>query len=179
MTNVQMTKQARRSWIHRLRQRRVIYPAIIVGLVLVYLDRPLDRSLRNLDDADRYELFSLYPYLLRGPDLPVGNGDFHGHTILGSVLIADVKTRIELNDALRSGIHASVGSEAACFNPRHGIRVTRGKTVTDFLLCFECEQVEVWRDGTRIARMHTTGSPQAAFDRVLQNAHVSLAPRSG
>jgi hypothetical protein len=176
MANVQMTKQARQGWINLLRRRRVIYPAIIVALVLVYLHRPLDRSLRDLDDSDRYELFSLYPYL-RESGSPVGNGEFHKHPILGSVLIVDPKTRIELNSALRSGIHASVGLEAACFDPRHGIRVTRGKTVTDFLICFECEQVEVWRDGTMIARMHTTGSPQPVFDRVLQSASVPLAPR--
>jgi hypothetical protein len=94
-------------------------------------------------------------------------------------LLTDSRIQAELNAALRSGIHSSIGLEAMCFNPRHGIRVTRGSTVTDFLICFECQQIEVWRDDKQIARMHTTGSPQAEFDKVLVDTHVPLAAEPG
>lgn len=56
---------------------------------------------RPLDNADRYELLSLHPWM--GMPAP--------------------------------------------FNPRHGIRVTRAEVTTDYLICFECRQVQVWRGG--------------------------------
>ncbi|MDB5333036.1 MAG: hypothetical protein JWP03_4187 [Phycisphaerales bacterium] len=122
---------------------------------------------RALADADRYELLSLRPF----PFKP----EFYNHEILGRTTVTDAATRQRLNAALQSGVRESDGTAMACFNPRHGIRVTRAGETTDFLICFECRQVQVWRDGKKIATFLTSASPQSVFDEVLQKAHVPLA----
>jgi hypothetical protein len=122
-----------------------------------------------LNDADRYELLSLNPHL--------SESDYYGHEILGQTLIQDAAVRERLNNALQAGVRASDGRAYACFNPRHGIRVTHAGVVTDFLICFECRQVQVWRGDQEIAHFLVSDSPQAVFDDVLKSADVPLAPK--
>ncbi|MDB5293445.1 MAG: hypothetical protein JWL69_4686 [Phycisphaerales bacterium] len=131
---------------------------------------------RALADADQYEVLSLRPevFSLRPhPEQP----RFHGYEILGRMTVTDAATRQRLNAALQSGVRESDGRMMACFNPRHGIRVTRAGVTTDFAICFECRQIQVWRDGKEIAFFLTSESPQPVFDRVLQKANVPLAPK--
>jgi hypothetical protein len=156
----------------------ILITAFIVLLVIARFYYGPSNELNALDDADRFELFSLDPSMTGWIPAP-GRSEFHNHAVLGSTDILDRATQMELRNALKAGIRESGGEEAACFDPRHGIRVTHGSAVTDFVICFECEQVEVWRDGARITTLPTTHSPQPIFDRVLQNAHVPLAPRPG
>ena len=61
---------------------------------------------------------------------------------------------------------------AACFNPRHGIRVTRNEKEADFVICFECAQVEVF--GENYGRFLIANSAQPLFDSVLR---ISGIPR--
>ncbi|MDB5298582.1 MAG: hypothetical protein JWO87_245 [Phycisphaerales bacterium] len=124
---------------------------------------------RALADADQYEVLSLRPY----PWKP----DFYNHEILGRMTVTDTTIRQRLNAALQSGVRESDGTRMACFNPRHGIRVTRAGETTDFVICFECRQVQVWRGGKKITFFLTSASPQPVFDEVLQKANVPLAPK--
>jgi hypothetical protein len=123
-----------------------------------------------LHDADQYELLSLYPYLSKP--------DFYGHEILGRTTITDKAIQERLNQAFQLGVRDSDGRMMACFNPRHGIRVTHGDVVTEFVICFECRQVEVWRGGKKLAFFLTSKSPQPIFDEVLQQAGLPLAPKN-
>jgi hypothetical protein len=122
-----------------------------------------------LTNADEYELFSIQPDLRPG--------DLSHFKVLGKVAISDPQLRAKLNAALQRGVRQSDGLRAKCFNPRHGIRVTRNGVATDFVICFECKQVEVWRGGQRLADFTVTNSPQATFDEVLTAAGVPLAPK--
>ena len=150
----------------------------IVGVVtllafgtLAYLRSPgMPRAAWNaLNDADRYELLSLNPYLSKP--------DYYSHEILGQTIIQDPSVREKLNNALQAGVRASDGKAMACFNPRHGIRVTRAGVVTDLVICFECRQVEVWRGNRKIASFLVSDSPQSVFDDALKSAGVPLAPK--
>jgi hypothetical protein len=83
-------------------------------------------AMRALTEADQYELMSIDPQLSESEPLH--------HRILGSVLIVDPAIRNRLNAALQSGARESNGTAMACFNPRHGIRVTHAGITTE--LCF-------------------------------------------
>jgi hypothetical protein len=127
---------------------------------------------RRLTDADQYELLSLQPTRL-GPKLP----DYCGMVILGRMPIPDAATRDRLNWALQSGARQSDGSVYSCFNPRHAIRVTQAGVTTEFLICFECRQVEVRRDGKEVGDFPISSSRQAVFDDVLNEARIPLASK--
>jgi hypothetical protein len=142
---------------------------IVMGLYFWLNRRDLPRAVADaLEGADQYELLSLYPYL--------SESEFHNHRILGRTLISDPSLRRSLNGALRRAARESDGRMMCCFNPRHGIRVTRGGRVTDIVICFECLQVHVYAaDGQSLGQFLISKSQQPAFDAVLRNAGVPLA----
>jgi len=90
-----------------------------------------------LEQADHFELLSLDPHYQR----EAAKGDFYGYRVLGTAVINDAETRKKIVSAFKRAVAENQGFEALCFNPRHGIRVTRNEKQADFVICFECAQV--------------------------------------
>jgi hypothetical protein len=124
-----------------------------------------DAALRN---AKEITLLSLLPY----PE--VKEGGFHGCKILGQTTLAG-KSRAAAEASLRSAFEHWDGVFAACFEPRHGIRVKAGDAVFDFVICFECHSVLVFQDEKRVGSFGITGKP-GALDALLTTASIPLAP---
>jgi hypothetical protein len=123
-----------------------------------------------LEKADEWELYSLDP--TRQTDPP--KDAFHGWKVLGKTTVKDADTRKKLLAALEKGAKDNDGIAAACFNPRHGVRVkAEGKTI-DLVICFECFSASVYAGDERTASFLTTASPQPALDKVLTDAKVPL-----
>ncbi|MBA4066816.1 MAG: hypothetical protein C0501_24530 [Isosphaera sp.] len=89
----------------------------------------------------------------------------------------DADTRKKLVAAFKKGVADNTGIAAACFNPRHGIRVTSDKKTVDFVVCFECFSVKSYADGKDAGGFLITKSPQKAFDAALTDAKVPLAEK--
>jgi len=126
-------------------------------------------ALRLLAKADSFELFSLDPDELAR----VEKGGFHGWRVLGQTTIKNKATRQRLIKALEKGVNDNDGSAAGCFNPRHGIRVKRGKTTADFVICYECLSMEVYIDGKKGGAL-TTRAPERVLNKVLKDRKVPL-----
>jgi len=124
-----------------------------------------------LENADRFELYSLKP----GPLRKDADDTFHGYQVLGKTPVEDAAARQRLIDALKRGIAENDGLAAGCFNPRHGVRAVRGAKTVDVVICFECFSGKIFVDGRHAAGFLTTASPQPAFDRALRDAAVPLA----
>lgn len=139
---------------------------IVIGFVQ-WTRRPPRVATDALEGADRYELLSLDPERQSVQPTSSPSGLFHGRRVLGSVVVTDSATRRRLNDALRGGAKSILSLPAMCFDPRHGIRVTRNGRTTDFVICFECEQVQVRVGDQLVAGWLTGDSPQPVFDQVL------------
>jgi hypothetical protein len=159
-----------------VRRRRKILIRAAVCFLLVFAFVQWTRRLPSaaseaLENADRYELLSLDPRL----QIPATPGLFHGFRVLGQTVVSDSGKRRELNRALHRGAKSMFANLPRCFNPRHGIRVTRAGRTTDFLICFECQQVEVRVGDQLVADWLTDDSPQPEFDQVLPQAGVPLA----
>jgi hypothetical protein len=103
---------------------------------------------------------------------------FHGWRVLGRTTITDQATQRKLNEALRAGARENSGAAAACFNPRHGVHVTRADKTYDLVICFECLQVQAFEAGQRTEGFLVSESPQPVFDEVLRAAGVPLAEKS-
>ena len=76
--------------------------------------------------------------------------------------------------ALETGAKDNTGEAAACFNPRHGIRVKSGDKTVDLVICFECLQVKSFAGDKDGPSYLTTRSPQPTLDQVLTDAKVPL-----
>jgi hypothetical protein len=123
-----------------------------------------------LDQADEWELYSLFPDE-REKSLPAR---FQGWPVLGKTTVRDAETRRRLRQALAEGTkrYQQWFPAAACFVPRHGIHASHGGKSVDLVICFQCGHVQ----GNGANGFRTTAAPQPAFDAVLADAGVPLAP---
>src|SRR5262245_44192703 len=126
-----------------------------------------------LEQADQFELYSLDPEQTK--EKP--KDTFHGWKVLGKTTVKEKADRGKLMESLQKGIKDNDGTVAACFNPRHGLKATKGDKTVELVICFECYQVEVWLGENRDSVL-VTRSPQPAFDKVLKDAKVPL-PKKG
>jgi hypothetical protein len=70
------------------------------------------------------------------------------------------------------------GSAASCFAPRHGLSASQGSDRVDFVICFECQQLEVYRSSGSAYPDTSAGidDVQGAFDRVLADHGLARSP---
>lgn len=139
-------------------------------------DQTFPADLKALfDKAEKVEMLSLDPKFAK--DQP--KDAFHGWNAFGKTVVKDKETRKKVLEAVVKGVEDSDGTAARCFNPRHGISVTLDGKTTDFVICFECYQIYVFRDGKRDQTLLTTRSPEKVLDKALMDAGVRLAPKGG
>jgi hypothetical protein len=147
--------------------------ALVFGLLAAGAGRgdsvPADAK-EMLTKADSFVLYSLDPDPRRNP---AENG-FHGWKVLGKTSVKDAGGRRDLLASLEKAAADSDGSMPDCFNPRHGIRVTRGDKTLDLVICFQCLQVEVYAGDQRGKGFLIKDTPRALFNKVLKDADVPL-----
>ena len=121
-----------------------------------------------LEQPDYFELLSLNPEYQH----TTSRSNFHGYRVLGRAAITDSEDRKKLVSAFERGVAENQGMIAACFNPRHGISVTRNGKRADFVICFECDQVE----SHRVVEAHflISSSPKELFDSMLVHYGISI-----
>jgi len=130
-----------------------------------------------LEDGTDFELLSLEP---NGGEETEGENRFHGFEILGALAIEDPATQAEIMAAFKRGIADNTEQiVAACFAPRHGVRVSHEGKVHDFVICFECYITTWYVDGERAGNMNPTNVGQPVFDRVLRDAGIRLPKPAG
>ncbi|MFC5740809.1 hypothetical protein [Dyella tabacisoli] len=87
-----------------------------------------------------------------------------------------------LNPSQRANAVAAIDSAiagfdnivAACFDPRHALRIQANGHTYDFLLCYSCHQLEIYRDSHLLESVGAAGSP-AALNELMNSLHVPLS----
>ena len=112
-----------------------------------------------LDSAHSAVIYSLDP-----------NGDpqkgrsLHNVSILGHAKLDAVETH-QAAQAFNQAVKGWDNMMAACFNPRHALRINSNGHIYDYLLCYECHQIEVFVDDSLKVDIGAAGSPEVAeFD---------------
>jgi hypothetical protein len=126
-----------------------------------------------LHEGETFTLYSLDPERYRHPPK---NG-FHAWKVLGTATITNAQTRNALLTAFEEGI-AEARQTGECFEPRHAIRVTKGKKTIDLTICFHCRRVYIYEGNTPGVDLWITKSPEPVFDKALRDAHVQLPKKS-
>lgn len=130
----------------------------------------------SLLTADRVTLFSVDGGDQKEREPPAGE-TLYGYPVLGKVEITDPDRRRALADALRDGLERTDVEQAKCFWPRHVLRIEAGGRATDYVICFRCQNYELYADG----RKRTGFTPpfsrhvEPAFSRPLREAGVPIA----
>ena len=118
-------------------------------------------------------LYSLDPK--GGIGYAVNNDEvFHGFTILGRAEITDEKDKAALINGFAKGISENTNTFAACFNPRHGLRLKVGTNTYDFVICFHCLSVMTYGFNDNQGFL-VSNSPNDAFGGFLDKYHLRKA----
>lgn len=151
---------------------------VAAGVFVVGYFWPLSGEVRRLQKTDSFELYSLEPLKEdgRSDDDPKDSGErLHGWRILGKMTVSEESTRYQLIEALKENM-SWVGVGDKCFDPRHAIRRKNDGETVDLIICFECNNVVMYRNGERVPGYHyVRGAAQATFDEVLREAGIPLA----
>jgi hypothetical protein len=136
-------------------------------------DNPIPAEFRTaLEKAEVIDLYSLDPTPPKGK----AEGDFHGWKVLGKTEVKK-EALAKLVAALEKGAAEQDQNVAAgCFNPRHGIHVTLDGKTYDFVICFECVAVTLYKDKEEKSTkgFGVSRSPAEVFNKVLKDANVKL-----
>jgi TPR repeat protein len=128
--------------------------------------------LKALNSPSSITLYSLQPW--GGPDLP--EWDFHGHHQNGHAVLNQEKAKqavAALNDAISKGV---AGLESLCLiNPRHALRIISSGNTYDILICYECGQLELYKNGQSIPFSGSIGSKPDLLNRLLKQEGIPLA----
>ncbi len=128
-----------------------------------------------LAGPDSFELLTLEPLPLMAGATTEGRV-FHGYEVIDAAALDEDAQRTALIGLVKRGIQKSDGMVAACFNPRHGLHVTRGGQAADFVICYECLSLDV--HGPRGQENHTTiEGVQPGVDRVFGTVGLRIQGR--
>jgi hypothetical protein len=161
--------------------------SLVICIIFVFAGCNRAFKQEQASTADRVEkipvlkvqlfLYSLNPHDERRFDrsLPENSDQlFHGFPILGRVEMTSVQEKEKLLTAFARGIRKSNSLEYACFDPRHGIRIISEGATNDFVICFECQQVESFGfDSTQ--GFLISSSPRSTFDGFLDEYKIEKA----
>lgn len=134
--------------------------------------------LNNLQEPQTATVYSLEP-AQKGE----GATDFHGFKILGEIKLQPenvTEAALEFKDAAESFKDGL--ALPGCFNPRYGIRVTKGGKTYDYALSYECSHLRGY-DGNKIYDFDAAGNPKVLKDlfaaaNIPQSTPPAAAPEA-
>ena len=136
---------------------------------------------RALVTARSLDLFALDPVPLAKDAPAPEKGAFHDYAILGHAKLTDAVQAKALGELVVRGIRESDGTVAACFNPRHGIRVTQDGRTLDLVICYECLSLTAHGDllGAPDARLGllTAQRVEPGITAIFEGAGLKLASK--
>lgn len=95
------------------------------------------------------------------PKDPGASGTVHGYPIVaGPVPLDDASAAVVADVLLDDATYLWDSAKHCEFAPGVALRATRGTTVVDVLVCFSCDEVEIWVDGAK--RGHEDTDPRRA-----------------
>jgi hypothetical protein len=158
--------------------RRSRYSLALTAIIVIGFGWNLVFDRDHTPTPDELVLFSLeWDFVSKKP--PQDAELLHGYLVLGKIKIQEPDSVKEIFSAVRKDL-AAPGPPAACFWPRHAVRVVeKGKTV-DYVICFQCFQCNGY-EVTVGDKLVTTSRPigrtsQPILNRYLRAAGVPLSP---
>ena len=130
-------------------------------------------SILYLQTPDELTLYSI-----DGRDFPPGqqpktDEQFHGYPVLGKVEMPDEANREKLMQALNNGLGQNKATSG--FSPRYGLRAVTDGHPYDYVICFECERVQI-HNGPDFGYHGIDDTPRPIFNEYLTAAGIELAP---
>lgn len=136
------------------------------------LPEELSQALR---EGTEFELISIEPKDNQEIDSPDRIG---GNLILGRTAVTNKETRDALVSAIEESAIPMDGALACHLKPRHVVRVKHNGEVCDFIICFQCKIMQLWKGGKFDSEFVFVRKHKDLFNKVLTDANVKLADPS-
>jgi hypothetical protein len=99
-----------------------------------------------------------------------------GYPLLGSVEVTDPEQRRAVVSALKDGAKYR-GREPKCYQPRHVVRAVKHEKEVYAIICFECSNYRMGRDGQETGyTKQMAPDKRPVLDEILRAAGVPIAP---
>lgn len=157
--------------------RKFLFPvALFATLVIafIFFQMRTRNQIRDFASIDRMVLYSIDGRGTKQLEQMKFDEYFHKIPVLGKTEITSANERAKILNALNSGI-AQGDRQAACFWPRHGLRIERDGQTTDYVICFYCYFMKVFTEESETTVM-TSRAPKVMFNEYLTAAEIPLAP---
>jgi len=142
-------------------------------------DRLLKPDTWNAHDPPPIDSITLYSLKSTRASVPNENGalkgpveTFHRYPVLGKLKITLAADRVSILDAIQKA--KKPGPTAVeCFDPHHGVRLTRNGTTIDYVICFHCDKYDEYLDGLQVAsQWQIDENAKSVLNNYLQKAHI-------
>jgi hypothetical protein len=129
---------------------------------------PVDAA-EALRSTAQVEIYSLEP--LSRPDETVEA--LYGYEVLGKATLPPEASRVALAE-FEAAVPRWDGLVAYCFDPRHALRVVHNGETFDFVLCFDCNGLEVYKNGKYLVKVGIAGSPKV-LNELMEGVGLALS----
>lgn len=138
--------------------------------------QPSNEQINKAFPSDSFKLFNdgknITLYSLKPGGQIESKEDFHYFTVLGKTEVKSGSSRFLLKHFLVNGMVSAYG--AACFNPRHGLRILDEEKTLDVVICFECGHFVTYYDNQTGEGELESFTAEALYNQMLENAEVKL-----
>lgn len=124
-----------------------------------------------LEHPDQLTLYSIKPGL--SVKVPASVERLHNYPVLRKVPISSRETRARVAQAIRRGVANWSKEYYLCFDPGYCVRAVCGPFTYDFLICYHCDRVDIYRGNVLVGWTGITDSPDT-LNGILAAANVPL-----
>ncbi|MBM3991405.1 MAG: hypothetical protein FJ298_10430 [Planctomycetes bacterium] len=131
--------------------------------------------LAALRECESMEIFAIDPH--SAFDGPIEGADrLRGCRVLARAKVELGADRAALACLVAEGLSASDGTVAACFLPRHGVRVETAGKAHEIVVCYECLTLRAWApDATECLTIPTSNHVAAALTALFERHGLEIA----
>ncbi|MBA4192443.1 MAG: hypothetical protein C0467_31125 [Planctomycetaceae bacterium] len=155
------------------------FVVILATICFVYAWRPKNDI---PDDPDEVILFSVDGTKMHMPPADRGFSKdqelLYDCAVLGKVVITDPALRRDAVASVKRDIRVGHSNQGKCLYFRHVLRVVKGGRSYDVVICFECHNYELHRDGgPHVGLTPPIGDEsKPLLNKILSDAGVPIAP---
>lgn len=137
----------------------------------------LPEDLRAIvEGAEATTLLTLDPRRLPAKPDDEPHERFRRYPVLATAVISEAAEHRRLVEALYEGLKGEGAGPAGCFIPRHGLRFERDGRSVEFLICFQCTRVHVYRpDAEHKVDMLMGPGVKPVFDEAIKAHELPVA----
>ena len=160
--------------IIRPRMKVLVFSLFLIGIVSVQaapssVNALSDEAARVLGSPHSTTLYSIEP----AERLKSGDKVLHGFKVLGQTNLDSKHAQLAAN-AFQKAVTNWDDVTYECFEPRHALRISSRSHTYDFLLCYQCHELDVYKDDKLLDNYGAAGSPKF-LNSMLTEANVPLA----